>query len=134
MKIGLFLFPFFLSTMVAGQPVIDPSKLPLVPFQPGIAGIDPQNAIPINYLFSKGLTVILADETFRVVQFDLVYDCPSKTLFDFDVRRYQGNCVDAKDEYFRKRIVAGDVMDLVNTVIEKNGVRYRMKDRSFIVR
>ena len=130
----IILFVFVcLSISVSGQEFVDPSKLPLVPYKPSIYGINSQNEISITIVFEQGLKVILADKTFKVVQFDLVYDCHSRAIFDFDVKRYRGDKVDPKDEFLRKRILAGDVMDIVNTIIEKNGVRYRMKEFSFII-
>jgi hypothetical protein len=133
MRFILFIILIFSSIVVAGQETIDPSKLPLVPYKPGISGVDPQSQISIGILFTEGLKVILADQSFKVIQFDVVYDCHSRSLFDFSVKRYRGDKVDAKDEYFRKRVLAGDLMDIINTVIEKDGVRYRMKEFSFIV-
>jgi len=119
--------------IAAGQVTIDPSKLPLVHYKPSVDGINSKNEISIAVVFTQGLKVVLADKTFKVIQFDVVYDCHSRSIFDFDVRRYLGDKVDGKDEYLRKRILAGDLMDITNTVIEKDGVRYRMKEFSFIV-
>jgi len=123
----------WLSVSAAGQEIVDPFKLPLVPHKPSIYGVNIDNAISITAVFAHGIKVILADTTFKVIQFDVVYDCHSRSIFDFTTKRYLGNKVDGKDEYLRKRILAGDVMDIVNTVIEKKGVRYRMKEYSFIV-
>jgi hypothetical protein len=117
----------------AGQQVADPSKLPLVPYSPSIYGINAQNEISISTVFAQGLKVILADKTFKVIQFDVLYDCHSRSMLDFDTKRYFGDKVDPKDEYLRKRILAGDAMDIFNTVIEKNGLQYRMKEFSFVV-
>ncbi len=133
MKFKILVVFIWLSMSAPGQEVIDPSKLPLVQYKPSIYGINSQNEISISVVFAQGLQVILADKTFKVIQFDLIYDCHSRSIFDFDVRRYLGDKVDAKDEYLRKRILAGDVMDIANTIIEKNGVRYRMKEFSFVV-
>lgn len=119
--------------IAAGQVEIDPSRLPLVHYKPSVYGINSKNEIKINVLFMQGLKVILADKTFKVIQFDVVYDCHSRSLFDFDARRYLGDKIDGKDDYLRKRIPAEDVMDITNTVIEKDGVQYRMKEFSFIV-
>ena len=132
-KIKILAFFACLSIGAAGQKSIDPDKLPLVPYKPSIQGLYSQNQIRIANIFSQGLKVILADTTFKVIQFDVVYDCHSRSVFDFDVKRYYGNKVDPKDDYLRRRILAGDVMDIANTIIEKNGVRYRMKEFSFIV-
>jgi len=119
--------------IVVGQQVVDPSKLPFVLYKPSISGINSQNEISIVMVFEQGLKVILDDKTFKVVQFNVVYDCHSRSLFDFTAKRYLGDKVDAKDDFLRKRILAGDLMDIVNTVIEKGGVRYRMKEFSFTV-
>ena len=118
------------SFFAPGQSNIDPSKLPLVRYQPSIYvnGIDQRGTIRIKDVLEHGLQVVLGDKTFKVVQFDLVYDCHSRAVFDFSVKRYSGNRVDPKDDYLQKRILVGDVITIDNTVIEKNGERYRMKD------
>ena len=133
MKFKILIPLVFLSLSAAGQTLIDPSKLPLVPYKPSIFGINSRNEVSIAVVFDKGIQVIIADKTFKVIQFDVVYDCHSRSIFDFSTKRYLGDKVDGKDEYLRKRILAGDLMDIVNTVIEKDGVRYRMKGFSFIV-
>ncbi len=123
----------FVSLLSPGQLLIDPAKLPLVNAAPSVAGVDPKNTISIEYIFSHGLKVTMIDASFRVLQFDVVYDCHSGFLPDFDIRRYQGNKIEATDKYLRQRMLTGDVMDIINTVIEKNGVRYRMKPFAFVV-
>ncbi len=133
MKITLLVIFLHSSLFVWSQDIIDPTKLPLVNYNPTISGINSQNQISIDSLFSKGIKVILADRSFKVIQFDIVFDCHSRSLFDFSVKRYQGDKVDGRDEYLRKRVLAGDVLDISNTVIEKNGVRLRMKDFGFLV-
>ncbi len=134
MRFGLFFIILFSVKIVAGQAFIEPSKLPFVPYEPRISGVNWKNEVAKDFLFTNGLKVILADQSFKVIQFDVIYDCHSRSLMDFDFRRYRGDRVDPNDEYFQKRVLVGDLMDIVNTVIEKNGVRYRMKDFSFIVR
>ncbi len=133
MRIGISISLIFLSIIAIGQQGIDPAKLPYVRYSPSISGINSQNEISINALFSQGIKVVLADASFKVIQFDVVYDCHSRSLFDFDVKRYQGDMVDGQDQYLRKRVLAGDGMEIANTVIEKNGVRYRMKEFGFLV-
>jgi hypothetical protein len=119
--------------MNASGQEVDPAKLPLTSYKPSIEGINAQSEISLTVVLTKGLKVILADKTFKVIQFDVIYDCHFGSIFDFSFKRYFGDKVDPKDEYLRNRVLADDVMDIINTVIEKNGVRYRMKDYSFIV-
>lgn len=133
MKLMTLILLTSLSIIVAGQAGVDPSKLPLVNYKPSIEGINSKNEINIQTVFAQGIKVILADKTFKVIQFDVVYDCHSRSLFDFNIVRYMGDRVDGNDSYLRKRILSGDVMDIINTVIEKDGVRYRMKEFSFRV-
>lgn len=133
MKLNLLAAFVLLSLSAAGQEFVDPAKLPLVPYPPSIYGLNSKKEISIKYIFSEGLKVVLSDKTFKVIQFDVVYDCHSRSMLDFDAKRYHGDKIDPTDKYFRKRILAGDAMDIVNTVIEKNGTQYRMAEFSFIV-
>jgi len=133
MKLKILIYLTFLSIVATGQTGIDPSKLPLVHYKPNVEGISSKNEIGIQVVFRQGIKVILADKTFKVIQFDVVYDCHSRSIFDFDIRRYIGDRVDGRDDFLRKRILAGDVMDIANTVIEKDGIRYKMEEFSFIV-
>jgi hypothetical protein len=133
MKYSFLTFSLLLSLATSAQEAIDPSRLPFIHHKPGISGVNSENHISIKVVFSQGLKVILADSSFKVIQFDVIYDCHSRSILDFDIKRYSGNKVDSEDEYLRKRVWSGDVMDIVNTVIEKNGIRYRMNGFSFLV-
>ena len=133
MKFNILLTFVWLSMRAAGQQFVDASKFPLVPYSPSIYGVNARNEISISTIFAQGLKVILADKTFKVIQFEVLYDCHSRSMLDFDTKRYSGDKVDPKDEYLRKRILAGDGMEIFNTVIEKNGLKYRMKEFDFIV-
>ena len=106
MRRNIFLLFIFLSASAAGQKAVDPSKLPLAPYKPSIFGVNRENKISIDSVFSYGLRVIVADKIFKVIQFDVVYDCHSRSIFDFNVKRYLGDKVDPRDEYLRKRILA----------------------------
>lgn len=128
----LLFVPVF-SGKVYSQTFINPETIPLTPHSPRIAWLHTNNSILITELFSKGLKVVLADTSFKVIQFDVVFDCHSRSLTDFSVKRYSGDHIPASDDYLRRRVITGDVMDVINTVIEKRGVRFRMKEFTFQV-
>jgi hypothetical protein len=132
-----FLIPIiiFLPFFGIGQGKIEPAKLPLVPHSPHVAinGIHQRNAVNVRDLLKHGLQVVLDDNSFKVVQFDVIYDCHSRSLFDFSVKRYIGDKVEPGDDYLQKRVLAGDVIVIDNTIIEKNGIRFRMKDFGLII-
>jgi hypothetical protein len=133
MKVKLLVFLLFVAIQGIGQDFIEPANLPLIPYKPSVLGANFKNEITIAEVFNRGIKVVVADKTFKVIQFDVVYACHSGSLLDFDVKRYHGDKVEGTDVYLRKRILAGDAMDIVNTIIEKKGVRYRMNDFSFLV-
>ncbi|MEI9908226.1 MAG: hypothetical protein WDO71_00245 [Bacteroidota bacterium] len=132
-----FLITLLLSVpLVAfGQAEIDLTKLPLVAHKPHVAinGSHQRNVVSITELLKHGLQVVLDDNSFKVIQFDIIYDCHSRSLFDFSVKRYIGDKVDPGDDYLQKRVLAGDVITIDNTVIEKKGVKFKMKDFGLII-
>lgn len=133
MKPLYFIALLFLSSAAFGQDFIDPAKVKHLPHKPGIAGADSKSQISIQLLFKDGLKVVINDKSFKVVQFDLGYDCHSRSLVDFDTKRYKGDHVPGNDPYFRKRVLAGDVLIVANTIIERGNVRYRMDDYGALV-
>ncbi|MEP7373989.1 MAG: hypothetical protein ABI675_11405 [Chitinophagaceae bacterium] len=135
MKVLLISFFQFTHIIALSQGQIDPSKLPVVHYKPkiNVNGIKQQVAISFDTLMKYGLQVVLDDKSFKVVQFDIGYDCHSKAVFDFSVQRYSGDKVNPTDVYFKRRILAGDVIDIANTVIENNGYRYEMKTVSYSI-
>jgi hypothetical protein len=124
-----------LPELVIGQEKADLSKLSLVPYEPHVVvnGTHHRHTVSINDLLKHGFQVVLDDNSFKVIQFDVVYDCHSRSLFDFSVKRYLGDKVDATDDYFQKRVLAGDIITIDNTVIEKKGVKFRMKGFGLII-
>lgn len=126
----LIIICMLMPLILLGQEKIDPSKLPRVRHTPRIYvnGSDLRGAVSIKELLKHGMQIILEDKSFRVVQFDVMYDCHSRALFDFSVKRYFGDRVDPKDDYLRQAVLIGDVISIENTVIEKQGVRYKMSE------
>lgn len=133
MKSILTCFVLLCILYAPAQEVKDLQKLPVIPYGPRVNGVDYQNRISIASIHKNGLRIGLADNSFRVVLFDVVYDCHSKSLTDFSMKRYLGDSVPPGDDYLQKRILAGDLIDIVNTVVEKQGICYLMKPFSFVV-
>lgn len=115
------------------QPLLDASKFSHLPYQPKVAvnGTTYHKTLSLDSLLMYGLQVVLADNGYRVLQFDIVFDCPSKALFDFSIQRYLGDRVSPSDEYLRKRIFIGDVIDVCNTVIGRGTEKLVMKCVSY---
>jgi hypothetical protein len=130
MKCTLLFICMVMPFILLGQEKIDPSKLPLVRYTPRVYvnGSDQRGAISIKELLKHGLQIVLEDKSFKVVQFDVMYDCHSRALFDFSVKRYFGDRVDPKDDYLRQLVLIGDVISIDYTVIERQGVRFRMSE------
>ena len=130
------IFAFLLCFVTAkGQVHIDTSKLPLVPYKPKVAinGIIQHQYISLDSLQKYGLQIVLDDQAYKAIQFDSGYDCHSKSLLDFSVIRYSGDKVAPTDLYLRNRILMGDLIDIIDTVIENRGYRCVMKSVSFII-
>mgnify|MGYP001569791709 CR=1 FL=1 len=116
--------------LVFGQDKSNYSALPLVPYKPfiNINGIDQRIALSRTDLLKYGLKVVLADKSFKVKEFHIVYDCHSRAYFDFSVKRYIGDSVDTKDSYLQNRIWVGDIITFECVVIEKAGSLFVMKN------
>jgi hypothetical protein len=127
---------FLLSHLIAAsQKQIDVSVLPKTPYSPSIQinGKPQTKTLSLEALRQYGLQIVLADKTFKVLQFDIVYDCHSRAFFDFTVKRYYGDRIDSTDTHLQTLIWVGDVIDITNVVIEKEKYRYVMKDIAYII-
>jgi hypothetical protein len=111
------------------QSQIDPSKLPRAPYIPRVHvnGVDQVGVIQIDSLLKYGLQVVVNEKSFKVVQFDVMYDCHSRAVFDFTERRYVGDKILPTEKGLRSLVIAGDNLDVYNVVIEKDGFNYLMK-------
>lgn len=117
------------------QKEIEPSGLQKISYKPKVHvnGINQFQTIKFDTLLKYGLQVVLDDKSYKVVQFDIMYDCHSKSLIDFSIKRYFGDKVLPTDTYLQKRIIAGDIIDVFNTVIVKGTERYVMKEATLII-
>lgn len=126
-------FLVFLTIQGLSQDFINPAKVPYLPHSPGVVVVSSENQLDLAFLFDKGLQVVVPDKSFKVIQFEVGYDCHSRSMFDFDSKLYKGDRVPGNDPFLRKRVIAGDLMIISNTIIEKNSRRYRLKEFAFVV-
>lgn len=124
-----------INLAAASQNPVNISTIQKIPYRPQVHvnGIRQQERISIVELHRYGLKVIPDDTSFSVIQFDIVYDCHSRALFDFSVKRYYGNTLPSTDNYLQKRVWVGDVIDVVNVVIQRREERYVMKESSYFI-
>jgi hypothetical protein len=135
MKVYLILF--FLSYCIIGfsQEGIDPTNLPKTSFVPLVQVNSKTQKVTIRKddIIESGLVLLLEDKTFKVIQFDVVFDCPSKSILDFSVKRYLGDKIPANDTYFKRRGRIGDGITISNIVIEKDNYKLVMRELYFVL-
>ena len=135
MKALFFILFITLLNSAVGQKFFDTKTLPFIPYKAKVAvnNVIQYKSLSLDSLLKYGLQVTLDDKSYNVIQFAIIYDCPSKSVLDFSVRTYLGDKVNGSDEYFRNRILVGDVIEISHTVIENRGYRVVMKDASYII-
>lgn len=125
-----------ISTLGSGQHRPNYTALPLVPYKPLIYvnGIDQRNILSRSNFLTHGLKVILQDKSFKIKEFTILYDCHSRSLFDFYPIRYIGDSVEAKDKYLQNLTRVGDNVTFQLIVIEKEGQLFIMKNLDCMIR
>jgi hypothetical protein len=119
----------------SAQGQVDPSKCfkaPLIP-RVHINDVDQVRVIKRDSLLKYGLQVVVEDKTFKVIQFDVMYDCHSRAVLDFTSRRYIGDKVLPTEKSLRGLVMAGDIIDVYNAIIEKDGYKYVMKTATYSI-
>jgi hypothetical protein len=135
-KVLVIIFITLIPFTVLGQKEIDLSRITQITFSPQVYVNNSRQDVEIslNELHKYGLQVVLDDKTFKVIQFEISYDCHSRAYFDFSEKKYKGDRVPPTDDYLRKRIWVGDVIVVYNVLIERGKERYIMKDKGYIIK
>jgi hypothetical protein len=135
-KMMVILLTTFIPITVLGQNEIDISRITQITFSPQVYVNDSRQDVEIslNGLLKYGLQVVLDDKSFKVIQFEISYDCHSGAYFDFSQKKYKGDKVPPTDDYLRKRIWVGDVIVVYNVLIERGKERYIMKDKGYVIK